>query len=141
MLLQYLAQERLDDKPDALNKGFERLSDRFRQQCKRNSKCKDLPIIEYGNEGMTDLSYTKGMLFFYILYHMMGEEDFLDAAGAFYQNYKHIGATIEQFLNHMQQHTEKNLEKLYKEWIYGTESSRLILDGVSPEDLIKRYLE
>lgn len=64
MFLQYLVQERLDNKPDALIKGYERLSDRFRQQCKLNPKCKDVPIIEYGNEGLTDLSYTKGMLFF-----------------------------------------------------------------------------
>ena len=140
MLLQYLVQERLDNKPDALTKGYERLSTRFRQQCERNPKCKDVPIIEYGNEGLTDLSYTKGMLFFYILYNLMGEEDFLDATGSFYQKYKHSGATSEEFLNYMKERSEQNLDRLYKEWIYGAESSRLILDGVPAEDLIERYL-
>ncbi len=140
MFLQYLVQERLDNKPDALIKGYERLSDRFRQQCERNPKCKDVPIIEYGNEGLTDLSYTKGMLFFYILFNLMGEEDFLDATGSFYQKYKHSGATSQEFLNYMKERSVQNLDKLYEEWIYGAESSRLVLDGIPAEDLLKRYL-
>ncbi len=79
------------------------------------------------------------MLFFYLLYHVMGEDDFLEAIGSFYQKYKQTGATSEEFLNHVKQHTEKNLDRLYKEWIYGTESSRLILENVPVEDLIQRY--
>ena len=140
MLLQYLVQKKLDNKPDALIKGYERLSARFRQQCERNPKCKDVPIIEYGNEGLTDLSYTKGMLFFYILYNLMEEEDFLDATGSFYQKYKHSGATSEEFLNYIKERSEQNLDRLYKEWIYGAESSRLILERVPVEDFIQRYL-
>jgi len=128
MFLQYLVQERLDNKPDAVKKG-----------CERNPKCKDVPIIEYGNAGLTDLSYTKGMLFFYLLYHVMGEDDFLDAAGSFYQKYKHTGATSEEFLKHIKERSEQNLNHLYKEWIFGVESSKLILDGVSTEDILSRY--
>ncbi len=139
MFLQYLAQERLDNKQGALKKGFERLSDRFRQQCKRNPRCKDVPIIEYGNEDMTDLSYTKGMLFFYLLYRVIGERDFMDAAGSFYQKYKNTGATTEEFLNHVKQRSKQNLDKLYKDWIFGTESSRLILEGAPVENIIQRY--
>ena len=136
MFLQYLVQEKLDNIPDASTKGYERLSNRFRQQCERNPKCKDVPIIEYGNEGMTDLSYTKGMLFFYILHQVIGEKDFLAAAGSFYQKYNRTGATSEEFLNHVKQHSKQNLE----EWIFGTESSRLILEGIPVEDVIQRYL-
>jgi hypothetical protein len=140
MFLQYLVQERLDNTPDALVKGYERLAGRFRQQCERNPRCKDIPMIAFGREDTTDLSYTKGMLFFYLLYRIMGEEDFLDAAGSFYQNYKRTGASAEQFLAHMKQRTEKNLDRLYQEWVYGTGSSQLILEGVPAEDLIERYL-
>ena len=140
MFLQYLVQEKLDNKPDATTKGYERLSNRFRQQCERNPKCKDVPIIEYGNEGMTDLSYTKGMLFFYILHQVIGEKDFLAAAGSFYQKYNRTGATSEEFLNHVKQHSKQNLDRLYEEWIFGTESSRLILEGIPVEDVIQRYL-
>lgn len=140
MFLQYFVQERLDDKPDALIKGYERLSDRFHQQCEQNPKCKDVPIIEYGNKDLTDLSYTKGMLFFYILYRIIGEKDFLNAAGSFYQRFKLTGATAREFLDHVKQRSVQNLDKLYEEWIYGTESSRLVLEKVPVEEIIQRYL-
>ncbi len=140
MFLQYLVQEKLDSRPEALRKGYERLSKRFIQQCKRNPKCKDVPIADYGKEGLTDLSYTKGMLFFYMLYQIIGEDDFLDVMGTFYQKYKKSGATLDEFLRHVKQRSKHNLDKLYSEWIYGTESSRLILDGISVKNLIQRYL-
>jgi hypothetical protein len=139
MFLQYLVQERLDGKPDALINGYRRLSNRFRQQCEQNPRCKDVPIVAYGREDLTDLSYTKGMLFFYLLYQTMGENDFLDTAGSFYQRYKHTGATAEEFLVHVKQRSQPNLDRLYQEWIFGTESSQLILDRVPVEDLIQRY--
>jgi aminopeptidase N len=141
MFMQYFVQKILDNKPDALINGYERLSEHFRQQCERNPKCKDVPIIAYGNEDLTDLSYTKGMLFFFILYNVIGEEDFLNAAGSFYQKYKHSGATSEEFLNHVKQHAKQNLDRLCQEWIYGTESSRLVLDKIPVEEIIQRYLQ
>lgn len=139
MFMQYFVQKILENKPDALINGYERLSERFRQQCERNPKCKDVPIIAYGREDLTDLSYSKGMLFFFILYNLMGEKDFLDAVGSFYQKYKHSGATSEEFLDYMKQHAKQNLDRLYQEWIYGAESSRLILDKVPVEEIIQRY--
>jgi len=140
MFLQYLVQEKLDNKADALQSGYDRLSNRFIQQCERNPKCNDVPIIKYGDEGLTDLSYTKGMLFFYLLYHVMGEDDFLDVMGTFYQKHNKTGATSEDFLKHVRERSKHNLDKLYDEWIYGTESSRLVLDGMPVKDLIQRYL-
>jgi len=73
------------------------------------------------------------------MYHIMGEKDFLEAMGIFYQQHIEIGATSKQFLNHVKQHAKTDLGMFYKEWIYGAESTRLILDGVSAEILIKRY--
>lgn len=139
MFLQYLVQERLDSQKDALKNGYERLNKRFIQQCERNPKSKDVPIIEYGKKNLTGLSYSKGMLFFYILYHVMGEKDFLKAIGTFYQLFVKTGATSEEFLNHMKQSSKTNLDKLYKEWIYGTESTQLIFDRVPVEQIILRY--
>jgi hypothetical protein len=80
------------------------------------------------------------MLFFYVLYHVMGEKDFLDAAGSFYQKYKRTGATSQEFLDHIEQRSKQNLERLYQEWIFGTESSRLILESVPVENIIQRYM-
>ncbi len=139
MFLQYLVQERLDDKKNALKDGYDRLCQRFIQQCERNPKAVDVPIIEYGQEDLTDLSYTKGMLFFTILYRLMGEQDFLKAMGSFYQKYIKTGATAKQFLTHVNQLSPTDLDELYQEWIYGSESSRLVLDKIPLEEILKRY--
>jgi len=64
MFLQSLVRERIDNTKDALQNGFNRLRKRFIQQGVRNPKCKEVPIIKYDPEGLTDLSYTKEMLFF-----------------------------------------------------------------------------
>jgi hypothetical protein len=69
----------------------------------------------------------------------MGEKDFLDAAGTFYQKYKTTGATTEEFVSHLKQKAEGNIDLLIQEWIFSTESSRLILEGMPIENLIKRY--
>jgi hypothetical protein len=140
MFLQYLVQERLDNRKDALKKGYDRLSQRFIQQCQRNPRCKDVSIIEYGREDLTDLSYTKGMLFFTILYRLMGEEDFLETMGGFYQKYVKTGATAQEFLNYLKQRSKADLDKLYREWIYGNESTRLIFDKIPLEEILRRYI-
>ena len=140
MFLQYLVQERLDNRKDALKKGYDRLSQRFIQQCQRNPRCKDVPIIEYGREDLTDLSYTKGMLFFAILYHLMGEKDFLETMGGFYQKYVKTGATAQEFLNYLKQCSKADLDKLYQEWISGNESTRLIFDKIPLEEILRRYI-
>jgi hypothetical protein len=139
MFLQYLVQERLDNQKDALAKGFDHLCQRFIQQCERNPKGKDVPIIEYGKEDLTDLSYTKGMLFFTILYHILGEKDFMEAMGSFYQKYVKTGATAQEFLRHVKQHSDTDLDRLYSEWIFGSESTRLIFDKIPVEQIIRRY--
>ncbi len=140
MFLQYLVQERLDNKEDAVASGFRRLSQRFIQQCERNPHCKDVPIIDYGKEDLTDLSYTKGMLFFTILYRLMGEKDFLETMGSFYHKYIKTGATAEEFLNHVKQYSKIDLDRFYEEWIFGSESTQMIFDKVPLEKIIQHYI-
>jgi hypothetical protein len=139
MLLQYLVQERLDNKKDALKNGYDRLSKHFVQQCERNPKAKDVPIIDYGEEDLTDLSYSKGMLFFTVLYQVMGEEDFMAAMGSFYHKYIKTGATSEDFLNHVKKCSKTGLDKLCQEWIFGSDSTDLILGAVPLEQIVRRY--
>ena len=86
-----------------------------------------------------DAGRSKGMLFFTILYHVMGEKEFMDAAGTFYQKFNKSGATTEEFLDHINQRSGQKLDRLFDEWIFGTESSRLILENTPFEDLVQRY--
>lgn len=74
MFLQYLVQEKLENKKGALEKAAEWASKSFRKKCQNDPRCKDVPIIDYGKEMLPDLSYSKGMTLFYILYKLVGGE-------------------------------------------------------------------
>jgi len=139
MFLQYLAQEKLEHKKGALEKGAQRLSESFRQKCQKNSRCKDVPVIDYGKEMLTDLSYSKGMILFYVLYKLVGENEFFKIMGTFYQKYNQTGATTDDFINHAREVSPVDLTKFFDEWVYGTESSEYIINEIPIEEIIKKY--
>lgn len=139
MFLQYLVQEKLEDKKGALEKGLEWASESFRGKCQNEPKCKDVPIIDYGKEMLTDLSYSKGMIFFYILYRLGGKKNFCEIIGKFYQRYSETGATSENFIKHTNEVSNVDLTKLFQEWIYGSKSSEYIINKVPIEEIIRNY--
>jgi len=139
MFLQYLAQEKLENKKGALEYGVERLSESFRQKCQKNPKCQDVPVIDYGKEMLTDLSYSKGMILFYVLYELVGENEFFKIMGSFYQKYNQTGATSDNFVNHAKEVSSVDLTKFFEEWVYGTESSEYIINEIPIEEIVKKY--
>jgi len=139
VFLQYLVQEKLEAKADALERGANRVRSRFLEQCKAKPEYTDIAIADYGKKDVTDLSYTKGMLFFYFLYRMAGEKALLDAVAAYYQKYHETGATLSDFLNIMKKSLDKDLSAFYRDWIYGADSSKLLVAGVPFDDIVKKY--
>lgn len=139
MLLQYLAKEKLDKKPGSLDKGVERLRESFRRDCQENPKTRTTPMIDYGKEQITDLAYSKGMLFFYILYKMAGEDAFLKTLGGFYQTFKDRGSTAGEFASYLQKTLPFSLDALIKDWVYGAASSDDLLGPLSLDEIAKKY--
>jgi len=137
--LQYLATVELEGKKDALEKGLEYTANRFRSQCKNNPGYKNVPIIDYGKEGITGLSYTKGMIFFYVLYEIVGKDSFNDIIGSFYREYDKTGATSEQFISIVREKSPVDITKFLQEWIYSTESSQYIIDKLPMEEIVAKY--
>ncbi len=139
MFLQYLVQEKIEHKTDALGKGAQRLSESFRRECQKNPQCKDVPVIDYGKEMLTDLSYSKGMILFYVLYKLVGEDEFFKIIGTFYQKYNQTGATSDDFVNHAREVSSIDLTKFFDEWVYGNESSEYIINEIPIEEIVKKY--
>jgi len=75
-----------------------------------------------------------------MLYRIGGEKSFLDAVAAYYQNYRLKGASLADFLDVTQKTLKKDLSKLYRDWIYGAESSSLLLGPSTLEEIVKKYL-
>jgi aminopeptidase N len=139
MLLQYLTQEKMGGKSDAVESGFNRLSGRVRQSFERNPAGKDVPIIAYGQEDLTDLSYSKGMLFFTLLYRLMGENEFLATVGSYQAKYRESGATTEEFIRYFQRNSSVELAPLFQEWVLGAESSRYIVEEWTLDEMLAKY--
>lgn len=140
MFLQYLVQEKLENKKDALEKGVVSASQHFKKQCEADSKCRDVPMVDYGKQDLTDLSYSKGMVFFYVLYKVAGEEKFLETLASFHRRYGRTGATTEDFLNHLRENLKIDLTELLQDWVYGAKSSAYLIDQVPIDQIVKKYL-
>jgi hypothetical protein len=139
MFLQHLVQEKLEDKRSATQTAVNKMRERLRNDFAQHPDWKDVPMIDFGKEDMTDLSYRKGQIFFYILYELIGENLFLEAMGSFYQKFYDTGATAQQFVDHVKDLSPINLEFLFDDWIFGTESSELIMSGTSIPNIVNRY--
>jgi aminopeptidase N len=138
--LEYLLEEHLDNKPGSLQEGLARSRERFRRQCRQDPKYRDTPIVHYGKYDCTDASYTKGMVAFWILYRLVGEQVFLDIYRNFHLEYRKEGATLEDFIRHVKKSSEKELAKFFDEWIYGIKSSSYLLDKKMPlESILHLY--
>lgn len=101
MFVQYLMMEKLHGTAGALEKGAERSLQRMKKQFEKDPKYETIPISQYGPNQLTDLSYSKGMLFFYALYKNVGEEKFMKAVRDYYSKYRTKGATLKEFSESM----------------------------------------
>ncbi len=137
--LEYWLQEKLDKKTRQLQEGLELCRKKFCEQCKRDSKYRDIPIAHYGRYDLTDASYTKGMIAFWILYRLVGEQAFLDIYRSFCLKYRQSGATLEDFIRTAKKGSERDLKKFFDEWIYGTMSSGHLLDEIPFEQILRFY--
>ncbi len=137
--LQYLVQEKLEGKDKAVEEAVQRIRKRLQDQFAKNPSAAGIPMIDLGEKQMTGLAYTKGMLFFYLLYEIMGEEPFLETVGDFYQKYAGSGATAGEFVEFFQAKADADLETLMQDWIFTGKSSELIQSDMTVEEILKRY--
>jgi aminopeptidase N len=137
--LQYLVQEKLEGKENAVSDAVARIRQRLRDDFADSPSAAEVPMIDFGEKQMTDLAYTKGMLFFYFLYEIMGEDPFLETVGAFYQKYAGSGATTVEFVDFFKANAEMDLDPLMEDWIFTAESSELIQSDMTVEEMLERY--
>lgn len=138
--LEHLLTEVLESKPGSLEQGMRLCRARFRAQVKRNPKCKDVPMADYGRYDCTDASYTKGAIAFWLLYRIVGHESFIEIYRGFCQEYGDKGATLEDFVTTVKTASAKDLERYFDEWIYGAQSSEHLLSDLSPEQMLRLYV-
>jgi hypothetical protein len=139
MFLQHKLQERFENKSDAVEKAFTKYTERLCRMVDKTPKMKDIPMIDHGKEDITDLSYTKGMLMFTILYELVGEEAFNRMMGSFYQKYYIRQATSDEFVEHCKNLSAFNLNRFFQDWVYTAQSWEYICNRVPLEEMVEKY--
>jgi hypothetical protein len=139
MFLQHLVQERLEGRTDAAKNAAKESLVRMAKHFTENPERKSVPMIDYGNEQLTDLSYRMGQIFFYLLYAILGEETFLESAGGFYQTYFETGAEAREFIDYFKTRSPVDLDELFEEWIFSATAAELIISKIPLDELLKRY--
>ena len=138
-MFQYMLILYLHLRSVVIEQGFVQCRERFRALCRRDARYKNTPMADYGKRGLTEASYRKGMTAFYVLYQLLGEENFLNSYRTFCQEYGESGASLEEFVSHIKQATPIDLNQFFEEWIYGSESSKFLLQDMPAEEIVARY--
>ena len=133
--------EKLDHEHGKLKSAFIRYRDRVLNTFQKNPEYAKVPIADYGEKRITGLSYNKGMLFFTLFYHLVGEEKFIRIIRSYHQEFIDKGASLNDFVSHIKETSKFDLTKLIQEWIFGIQSSDFIMNQLTLDEILKHYRE
>ncbi|MFA6335138.1 MAG: M1 family aminopeptidase [Bacteroidales bacterium] len=138
MFLQFLVKEKIENKNNYLEERAQSTLKKVKKQIADSEEFSSTPIIEYGEKNITDYSYYKGMLFFYVLYHTVGEEAFFKAMKGYYITFENSGSTTKEFAEYLKNNFKSNkVDKLVNDWIFTSQSTSYLLSCEKAEDLWK----
>jgi len=116
-----------------------RIRERLRSRFDEEPRLSEIPMIDFGREEMTGMSYRVGMLMFGVLYHLVRPEEFNQVVGGFFQRYHVSGASTEQFVSHANEMTQVDLEPFFRDWLYGTDYQRFLDSEQTLAEIAETY--
>ena len=137
--LEYLVAQKLENRPGLLETGVEERRSVFRTQCAQNDKFKTVAICDYGKEDLAEGSYSKGMVAFYVLYRLAGEDSFLEIIRKFCRKYAATGATLDDFIAVAASVSSRDLTQFFDDWLFGARSSEYVVSEMSAADIVAVY--
>jgi hypothetical protein len=108
-------------------------------QSEENPDYGEIPMIDYGERGTTDLAYSVGFLMFDVLHGLVGDEEFHAIVGGFYQRYAESGASTEDFVRFADETSRLDLAPFFEDWLYTTGWYRRLREGTSIRDFPALY--
>lgn len=118
---------------------MERSRSSFAQRGSSDRDVVETPIAGYGAKELGSLSYTKGAWSLYVLHRVVGEQKFQQIIHTMLT--RPPGETIDfhGFQKTAEVASGRNLSRFFQEWIFGTESSNLLINKVPIERIANRY--
>lgn len=111
----------------------------FRSAVKKNSRSATTPIAEYGKEELGRVSYTKGAWSLYVLNQIVGDEKFNQIIRVFLTEFSDRPSGFAEFQSVAERVSKRELSRFFKEWIFGAESSELLIGNASVQEIVERY--
>ena len=119
MFLQFrMADER--DGAERLGAALARASADLCGRLDDDPHLREIPMVQYGSEGRTDLSYHVGMLMFADLFQRVGAATFDRIIGGFYREYVDRGATTHEFVRYAIALAGEELGEFFEDWLATT---------------------
>jgi ubiquinone/menaquinone biosynthesis C-methylase UbiE len=124
---------------EAFHRFMSRLRDRFLQSCEKDEKNCSTPISDYWREERGENSYTKGAWSLFVLHQVVGDPVFPSLVSGFLREFRTREADFEDFQAFAEKAAGRNLDRFFKEWIFGTESSQLLREKLDAGKIGERY--
>ncbi len=122
---QYLTMDRLDG-DSALDDATLRIMKSVKKELDNSPELAATALIDFGRKNKTDFSYTMGMLFFRLMYDLLGPDQFHKTIGAFFQKYRDDGATTQEFAEYLKSNSNGKLDQCIDDWILTNSYVRIL---------------
>jgi hypothetical protein len=123
----------------SLQQSMETVAQRLLARLAGDSMRASVPMIDYGNRQLTDLSYSTGGLMMYALYRTLGVEAFDTVMASYFEVYRSTGSTTDEFVRHVKQEVDTELSRLFDDWVYTTNWYRRLSAGESLSQIAASY--
>jgi aminopeptidase N len=136
--LEYLAVETFSGKPVASARA-DQLLDWLRSVAPERPRVTQVPLVNYGNEQMTDYSYSVGALLFHLLYGVVGPERFRAIIGEYSRQYATPGGSTRELAALAGRRGPAGVKTLFDTWVFTTGWWPAIKDGATYAELVRQY--
>ena len=102
-------------------------------------KYADTPIADYGKYELGQLSYSKGAYALFVLHRLMGDEKFRELVRTLRRDSKAHGVDFKSFQQAAEHIAQRDLNRYFEEWIFGSKSSELLRSKQSADEILARY--
>jgi Peptidase family M1 domain len=124
---------------DAFGQYMARLRERFLRACEKDPQNGSTSIADYWREERGENSYTKGAWSLYVLHQVVGDKGFLSLISGFLREFRDREVDFADFQGFAEKTSGLGLERFFKEWIFGAESSSLLREKAEAGRIAARY--
>lgn len=117
---------------------MERSVEYLKDHCGPPTSCESVPMAGYGPAGLTDRSYTVGMLLFYALYQVLGADGFNRAYRDFLHEHREKGGSTSQLVAAFR-NVSPNSEPIFQDWLFTTRWYSFLKSGKTVAQIVDGY--